>query len=259
MHMRATNWLMALLLGAAMPASGANHTVAIGDSCEDPTYVGPCFYPAYLTISAGDTVTFIYWADTVPTGRHNVVADDGSFRCANGCDGEGGDGTPLDYHEGFGFTRTFSKPGRVAFHDEVSKAAGAIIVKADEPAIGKGFTGAWFDPAQNGHGLFLEVLPDNQLLAAWLTFSPSGEQAWFVGVGPYAGNTATLTSVYQPTGGRWIPNFDSSKIVHNPWGTLTFTFTDCNNGRVDFDSRVGFGSGGMNLRRLTKPAGVACP
>ena len=199
------------------------------------------------------------WADTVPTGLHNVVADDGSFRCARGCDGdgEGGDGTPVDYHQGFGFTRRFSNPGRVAFHDEVSKAAGEIVVKALD--IGKGFTGTWFDPAQNGHGLFLEVLPGNQLLAAWFTFSPSGEQAWFVGTGPYSGNTATVVSVDQPTGGRWIPDFDPSKIVHNPWGSLTFTFTDCNEGRVDFNAFAGFGSGGMNLRRLTMPAGVACP
>ena len=258
--MRVTNWLMALLLGTALPASSADWVVAIGDACEDPKALGPCFWPQTLTIAVGDSVSFIYWADTVPTGLHNVVADDGSFRCAQGCDGEeGGDGNPVGYHKGFGFTRTFSKPGRVAYHDEVSGAAGAIIVKADGLNIGAGFTGTWFDPAQSGHGLFLEVLPDNVLLAAWLTFSPSGEQAWFVGLGPYAGNTAILTSVDQPTGGRWIPNFDSSKIVHNPWGTLTFTFTDCNSGRVDFDSRTGFGSGSMSLTRLTRPAGLACP
>jgi plastocyanin len=254
--MRVTNWLMTLLLGAAMPALSANHGVAIGDSCEDPT-ARICFWPQSRSIAVGDTVNFIYWADSITTGPHNVVADDGSFRCARGCDGEGGDGNPVEYNQGFGFSRTFSKPGRVTFRDEASLTTGEIIVKALD--IGKGFTGAWFDPAQSGHGLFLEVLPDNQLLAAWLTFSPSGEQAWFVGLGPYSGNTAILTSVDQPTGGRWIPNFDSSKIVHNPWGTLTITFTDCNNGRVDYDSRVGFGIGSMNLRRLTVPAGVGCP
>ena len=256
---RRTSWLLSLLFAVAMPALGASHSVGIGDSCEDPFAIGPCFYPQTLTIAAGDTVNFVYWADTTTTGRHNVVADDGSFRCARGCDGEGGDGTPLDYNAGFGFTRTFSTPGRVAYHDEVSGVRGEIIVKADGFNIGAGMTGAWFDPAQAGQGLFLQVLPENRVLAAWLTFSPTGEQSWFMGVGTHGGNVATVTAVDQPTGGRWIPNFDASKVVLNAWGTLTFTFTDCNNGRVDFDSRAGYGSGSMRLTRLTSVAGALCP
>jgi len=42
-----------------------------------------------LDIATGDSVTW-----TNMEGKHNVRADDGSFRCANGCDGQGGDGTP---------------------------------------------------------------------------------------------------------------------------------------------------------------------
>lgn len=126
--------------------------------------------------------------------------------------------------------------------------------------IGPGFTGAWFDPAQSGHGLFIEVLPGSRIQAAWFTFNPAGtEQAWFVGVGAYEGNTATLAAVTQPTGGRWIPNFDPTRIVANSWGSLTLTFTDCNHGKVDFTSTQGYGAGSMNLTRLTQPAGVTCP
>ena len=126
-------------------------------------------------------------------------------------------------------------------------------------AINQGITGAWYDPQQSGHGLFLEVLPPNILLAFWFTFNPDGtQQSWFGGTGTYTGNTATLTMALT-TGGRWIPNFDASKIVNNPWGTLTFTFTDCNTGRVDFASTYpGYGSNHMNLTRLTAPAGLSC-
>lgn len=125
--------------------------------------------------------------------------------------------------------------------------------------IGPGFTGAWYDPQQSGHGLFLEVLPNNQLLAFWFTFDPDGtQQSWFGGVGPYSGNTATVP-VILTTGGRWIPNFDESKRVDHPWGTLTFTFNDCNSGRVDFTSTYpGYGSNHMNLTRLTLPSGLTC-
>jgi hypothetical protein len=126
-------------------------------------------------------------------------------------------------------------------------------------SIGPGFTGAWFDPAQSGHGLIIEVLPGNRIQAAWFTFNPAGtEQAWFVGAGTYAGSTATISAVTQPTGGRWIPNFNPGQVVANSWGALTLTFTDCNHGRVDFTSTLGYGAGSMNLTRLTQVAGLSC-
>lgn len=128
-------------------------------------------------------------------------------------------------------------------------------------AIGPGFTGSWFDPNQIGQGLAIEVLDGNRLLAYWFTFNPQAtQQAWFMGAGTYVGNTATVSQVEQPVGGRWIPNFDPNAVVQQPWGTLTFTFTDCNHGRVDFDSAIsGYGSGHMDLTRLTLPAGLTCP
>ncbi|MBS0570710.1 MAG: hypothetical protein JSS28_08890 [Proteobacteria bacterium] len=139
---------------------------------------------------------------------------------------------------------------------------GAFEVQSAQPGgmIGPGYTGSWYDPNQSGHGLAVEVLDGNQFLAYWFTFNPDGtRQAWFVGVGTYAGNTAAITAVDQPAGGRWIPNFDPNKLVHQPWGTMTITFTDCNHGRVDFASTAaGFGNGHMDLTRLTLPAGLTC-
>ncbi|HTS22751.1 MAG TPA: kelch repeat-containing protein [Casimicrobiaceae bacterium] len=144
---------------------------------------------------------------------------------------------------------------------EALKASELYTTGSPPTTISPGFTGAWYDPAQSGHGLIIEVQPGNRFYASWFAFNPAGtEQAWFTGVGSYGGNTATIASVLMPTGGRWIPNFDPSQILLNPWGTLTFTFTDCNHGRVDFSSGIaGYGSGSMNLTRLTQPAGLARP
>jgi hypothetical protein len=157
--------------------------------------------------------------------------------------------------------QAFNTPGIVAYHDQGSPATGIIIVQGGPPfVIGPGITGAWYDPSQSGHGLFIEVLPGSRFYASWFAFDPAGsEQAWFTGVGTYSGNAASITAVDLPTGGRWIPNFDPSQIVHNPWGTLTFTFTDCNHGTVDFNSVLGYGAGSMNLTRLAQPAGLTCP
>ncbi len=131
------------LLLHAGASSGAIHGVGIGDCADQPR--GPllsCFAPAETTINIGDSVRFYQYADLQFTGAHNVVADDGSFRCARGCDGEGGDGTPTsDFTcnpanacgwnpDRIDFVRVFKAPGVVGFHDEVSNAAGTIKVLA---------------------------------------------------------------------------------------------------------------------------------
>ncbi len=137
---------------------------------------------------------------------------------------------------------------------------GAAPAISTTTVVGPAFTGSWYDPAQSGHGLMIEMLPNNRMFATWFAFNVAGDQqAWFDGVGTYSGNSATIAAAELPTGGRWIPNFDPNAIVRNLWGSLTFTFYDCNHGRVDFNAAFGYGSGSMNLTRLTMPAGLTCP
>ena len=142
-------WLLAFLLIVSTSTLGAYRWVVVGDcyseaNCDDEfgfcapvasSFVGVCFDPDSLTIAAGDSVTFWVSAMLINTGPHNVVADDGSFRCALGCDGEGGDGTPRDVVSRWSFTRAFYTPGTVQFHDEVSGAAGVINVVASSAQL----------------------------------------------------------------------------------------------------------------------------
>jgi plastocyanin len=117
--------LLVFSLLFAATANAETFTVAVGDDCpanED------CFFPASLTIHAGDSVSFFIYCEMICRGPHNVVADDGSFRCAKGCDGEGGDGTPITHAANWRFTRTFAHPGVVSYHDEASGIRGVIIV-----------------------------------------------------------------------------------------------------------------------------------
>jgi glucose/arabinose dehydrogenase len=141
--------------------------------------------------------------------------------------------------------------------------SGRIYALSDGPpvsgglAIGAAFTGAWYDPAQDGHGLLIEVLPNNQMLVAWYTFRPEGGQAWVIGVGPITGDRAVIPMTI-PAGGRFIPNFDPATITRPSWGQVTVRFSDCNNGTVDYQSTAGFGNGSMRLARITQIAGTAC-
>lgn len=84
------------------------------------------FSPATLRIRVGDTVR---WENNSGVS-HNVAADDGSFRCSNGCDGEGGNGNPAPSWE---FTRTFNAEGTIAYHCDVHGdfgMVGQIIVQS---------------------------------------------------------------------------------------------------------------------------------
>ena len=244
-------WLLAAAGGAAATA----YQVNLGGGSDT-------FRPNDITVRVGDTVTFHNFG-----GQHNVRANDNSFRFAVGCDGSGGSGEPNGTQ--WSDTIAFDRAGDVAYHCDPHAAMGmAGIVRvvdgggggAGNVPITAGFTGAWYDPAQSGHGIFIEVLPGNQMLAWWFTFNPDGtQQSWFGNVGAIDGDTATVDAL-QAQGGRWIPNFDPANVTQPAWGRLVFTFTDCNHGRVDFTSTAaGYGQGHMDLTRITEPAGLSCP
>jgi len=128
-------------------------------------------------------------------------------------------------------------------------------------AITPGITGSWYNSTQSGHGFNLEVLPNNLIAGYWYVFDANGNNLWLTGVGSYTGNTATL-SMIQVTGGLFPPNFDPTKIVRTPWGTLTLTFTDCNNGTAAWaPTAAGFAGSAspLGITRLTALNGLTCP
>ncbi len=79
------------------------------------------FVPSNLTISVGDTVTFQNQG-----GLHNVIEDGGAFRCAEGCDGQGGSGEPSAAL--WSFTLTFSTPGTVGYYCDVHGSPGSGMI-----------------------------------------------------------------------------------------------------------------------------------
>jgi len=256
-------WPAFVLLIAASSASAATHNVSVGGTYSSGGYTYPQngFVPAAITVDVGDTVTF-----TNAGGTHNVDADDEtSFRCANGCDGAGGNGDPNGTTWSSTITITPAMAGRtIGYHCDVHGSMGMTgTITVNGAAAGgnvpitAAFTGAWYDPNQSGHGIFLEVLANHQILAWWFTFAPDGTQAWFGNVGGIdpATNTATVEAL-KTQGGQWIPNFNPANVTQPIWGSLVFSFTDCDHGRVDFNSAVpGYGQGHMDLTRITHIGG----
>ena len=121
------------------------------------------------------------------------------------------------------------------------------------------FSGAWYDPLQDGHGFQLEVLDDERVWILWFTFDADGHPAWLFGVGQLDGDLITAELFYEPDGPRFPPNFDPADFQPLSWGSLQMWFSDCDNGQVEWNSNVeGFDSGSMVLKRLTNTATLSC-
>jgi plastocyanin len=109
----------------AAPLVAATHTVNVGP--------GMSFTPATLTIAAGDTVKF-----TNRGGLHNVKANDNSFRCAHGCDGDGHGGNGAASYDIWFANVTFPTPGTIGYYCEThgtptTGMRGTIIVEPTTP------------------------------------------------------------------------------------------------------------------------------
>jgi len=98
--------LFGMLCAGALPGAATAAIVNVGGNSNG-------FSPQTLTINVGDSVTF-----TNKGGVHNVVADDGSFRCARGCDGDGKGGSGNATSSSWIAKVTFDTPGTVGYFCE---------------------------------------------------------------------------------------------------------------------------------------------
>jgi len=129
-------------------------------------------------------------------------------------------------------------------------------------SLGGYMSGNWFDPAEGGHGFQLEFDTGSTVIAIFFTYTPDGAgQNWIYAQGSFdaAKSTVTLPAVLL-THARFPPNFSPGDVDAEPWGSLTFTFDDCNHGTASWASTIGaYGSGSLPITRLTQIQGTACP
>ena len=105
-------WIALLL--ALCAAHAAANTVFVTVGGQSLT-----FSPQTVNIQAGDTVTFLNLG-----GLHNVVADDGSFRCAHGCDNDGHGGSGAASSQLWSVSIAFPAAGTIGYFCEVHGAPG---------------------------------------------------------------------------------------------------------------------------------------
>ncbi|MCF6300282.1 MAG: choice-of-anchor B family protein [Proteobacteria bacterium] len=139
---------------------------------------------------------------------------------------------------------------------------GLFIVKANIASaidIGNFHTGLWYNREQSGHGLNIEILNGNRIVAVWYTYDNDGNQMWLLGVGNYEGSVATL-NVIVTENGLFPPNFLAEDVVNTDWGTFQLDFTGCNSVELSWAPfvDVNFTAGSLSLTRLTNIAGLSC-
>jgi len=98
---------------------------------------------------------------------------------------------------------------------------------AEEPPmlINYGLSGSWYEPATSGQGFVIDILPLNNLLAAyWFTYPvEGGARDWYLATGDISGDSVELT-IYQTGNGV----FDEASMVEtNAVGSASLEFSSC--------------------------------
>ena len=121
--------------------------------------------------------------------------------------------------------------------------------------------GSWFDPERDGEGFVVQMIPDERALVTWFTYPPegeTGEQAWLIGSGITVDNRIVITEMQRPAGATFGSGFDPEMVVRENWGSLEIAFEDCNTATASWVGPTAFGSGSMDLIRLSSIDDVEC-
>ena len=137
-------------------------------------------------------------------------------------------------------------------------------------------SGPWYDHTHGGEGMLIEVYDNGDhatrtFAATWYTFDNLGLPFWLATNAtlplPSATQSAGATNSYQVinaavqyiTGGGFAGNF-TPPITRNAWGTMSFSFADCNTLNFSYNGATGAnftgGPAGNSTRQWTRLAGI---
>lgn len=128
-------------------------------------------------------------------------------------------------------------------------------------------SGAYYDSAHGGEGMVVEVLDTGNtytLFATWYTFDQLGIPFWLVAQASFSPGTQQVTAqTFDATGGGFAGNF-TPPLNRSTWGTITFSFPDCNtmsfsyDGATDPSLKGPAGSGARTWQRLGSMNALTC-
>ncbi len=131
---------------------------------------------------------------------------------------------------------------------------------SDEFQVNAGLSGAWFNPATDGQGIYLEVLPDiGQVIMAWFTYDTTDPDLdapsevgyaggrWVTAIGAFDGNEFNGT-VYQVDNGLFENS--AATVSNTVVGTVNLVFNSCAQLVMSYSLYDGLLNGSSNLQRI---------
>jgi hypothetical protein len=128
-------------------------------------------------------------------------------------------------------------------------------------ALQAAISGSWIIQG-DGQGALInvaEVGGTSVFVVSWYAYL-NGQQVWLLGSQPVPSNSTLITVPVQISNGTGFgANFVSGNVNRTNWGSLTFNFSSCNTGTMQYNSNLSeYGSGVLTLTRLTNTQGLVC-
>ena len=128
----------------------------------------------------------------------------------------------------------------------------------------------WYDTLHGGEGMLTQIFDNNDgatrtFTAAWYTFDGLNLPFWLFAQGsiPIGANATGSVDTYYATGGSFAGSAPGG-ATFTKWGTVSFSFPDCNhmtftfNGQTDQTTNGPHGSGTRTWLRIANVNGLAC-
>jgi hypothetical protein len=128
-------------------------------------------------------------------------------------------------------------------------------------AIDSGYSGAWFNPNQSGHGFTLDVLAPDHALVYWFVYDGQGNQMWLIVDGAISGSH--ISGPAYITKGMHFGSFNPKDNQNQLWGNVALDFTSCSSGTMSWQTSYvlngfTFTSGSSPISRLSAIGGLKC-
>lgn len=132
-----------------------------------------------------------------------------------------------------------------------------LLASSAHAALPGGLSGTWYNPAQSGHGVSLEVVAGDRAVALWHVYDSEGKPLTLYVDGRIDGRHIDGVA-YAPTGMRFGA-FDPATLQLPVWGEVDIDVASCSQATLTFVAQdPALGAGQIELTRLTRAAGLDC-
>ena len=126
--------------------------------------------------------------------------------------------------------------------------------------VPSGISGVWYNPAQDGHGVSIEILDAHRAIAFWYVYDRDGRPVHLYIDGRIEGQE--IHGIAYAGSGMRFGDFDPATLNLDQWGQVDLEVHSCRDLTLRYrgQSALGasFGSGEIHMQRLSQLRGLPC-